>query len=85
MLSSGATGLDYPFKPFAPPADASAAPAAADTRYVAFVMSDGDNVQWLMLNFCKGQDAKQYWACPDRGRMPFGWTLPAMDLLQLCP
>jgi hypothetical protein len=85
LLSSGATGLEYPLKPFTPPADASAGPEPADTRYVAFVLTDGDNVQWLMLNFCKGQEASQYWACPERGRLPFGWTVPAMDLLQVCP
>jgi len=38
-----------------------------------------------MLNFCLGQEAGQFWASPDRGKMPFGWTIPAMDLLQLCP
>ncbi len=85
LLSSGETGLDYPFRPFVPPADAAPSPAAADTRYVAFILSDGDNVQWLMLNFCKGKEAEQYWACPDRGRAAFGWTIPAMDLLQVCP
>lgn len=55
------------------------------SRFVSFVLSDGDNVQWLMLNFCLGPQARQYWACPDRGKMPFGWTLPLMDLSQLCP
>jgi hypothetical protein len=85
VLSAGETGLDYRFQPFVPPADAQADPGAADTRYVTFVLSDGDNVQWLMLNFCKGEEARQYWACPERGRLPFGWTIPAMDLLQVCP
>jgi hypothetical protein len=48
-------------------------------------MTDGDNVQWLMLNFCKGHEAQQYWANPARGKIPFGWTTCAADLLQLCP
>lgn len=82
--SAGKTGLDYPFKPFA------AAPSAPEnddpnTRYVSFIMTDGDNVQWLMMNFCKGQEAQQYWANPARGKIPFGWTTCAADLLQLCP
>ncbi len=86
LLSSGATGLRYPLTPFRPPEDAEASAAEGpDTRYVSFILSDGDNVQWLMLNFCEGAEAKQYWACPQRGALPFGWTIPAMDLLQLCP
>lgn len=85
LLSSGQTGLRYPFQPFCKPSDNSPPRDMRDTRYVSFVMSDGDNVQWLMLNFCKGEEAQQYWACPDRGQMPLGWTLPAADLLQLCP
>ncbi len=82
--SSGKTGLDYPFKPFvtAPPTAEKDDP---NTRYVSFIMSDGDNVQWLMLNFCEGPEAKQYWASPGRGRIGLGWTLCAADLLQLCP
>jgi len=82
--SVGKTGLDYPFKPFA---TASSAPKKDDpnTRYVSFILTDGDNVQWLMLNFCKGGEAMQYWASPARGKIPFGWTTCAADLLQLCP
>mgnify|MGYP005853072339 FL=1 len=83
LLSSGKTGLRYPFRPFALPA--TTGPEDSGARYVSFVLSDGDNVQWLMLNFCRGDEAYQYWGSPDRGRMPFGWTIPAMDLLQLCP
>lgn len=84
LLSSGKTGMDYPVQPFPKPADAALTPDD-NTRYVSFILSDGDNVQWLMLNFCKGEEAAQFWACPDRGKMPFGWTIPAADLLQLCP
>lgn len=84
VLSSGRTGLDYPVGRF-DRLSGSSEVTDKDARYVSFIMSDGDNVQWLMLNFCLGQEAKQYWACPDRGRMPMGWTVPAMDLLQLCP
>jgi len=82
LLSAGETGLAYPFRPF----DSATEPDGDDnTRYVTFIISDGDNVQWLMLNFCEGREARQYWACPERGAMPMGWTIPAMDLLQLCP
>ena len=53
-------------------------------RYVSFVMSDGDNVQWLMGGFLYQPD-RDYWDCEARGTFPLGWTLPAMDLLELCP
>jgi len=84
LLSSGETGLNYGFKPFAAPPDRNTMPEDG-IRYVSFILSDGDNVQWLMLNFCKGEEAQQYWASPARGTIPFGWTMCAMDLLQLCP
>jgi hypothetical protein len=82
--ASGKTGLDYPFKKFAQ-ADTSQDRDGSDTRYVSFVMSDGDNVQWLMMNFCLGREAQQYWASPERGKIALGWTICAADLLQLCP
>ena len=86
ITSAGKTGLNYPFKPFPAPVSSPKPPAANDnTRYVSFILSDGDNVQWLMLNFCQGEEAQQYWAAPARGKIPFGWTTCAMDLLQLCP
>ena len=84
VTSAGRTGLDYPLKAFAPPARVEIKDGD-DTRYVSFILSDGDNVQWLMLNFCLGDEARQYWASPARGKIPFGWTTCAMDLLQLCP
>eukprot|EP00760_Papus_ankaliazontas_P023026 PhM_4_TR19122/c0_g1_i1/m.66854 len=44
-----------------------------DNRHVAtFVMTDGDNLQWLMSAF--SQDAKWY-GSPQRGSVPMGWTL----------
>jgi len=84
VLSAGKTGLDYPFKQFASPQESNRSDSP-DTRYVTFVMSDGDNVQWLMLNFCKGPQARQYWGCRERGANPLGWTVPSADLMQLCP
>jgi hypothetical protein len=48
----------------------------------SFVMSDGDNVQWLMGDFCLSAD---YWASRDHGRFPVGWGLPHACLAQVCP
>jgi len=47
---------------------------------VCFVMSDGDNVQWLL----GASDDKGTWANPNRGYMNVGWTIsPA--LAELAP
>jgi hypothetical protein len=60
------------------------ASAAAPTKssstqqhQVAFLMSDGDNVQWLFNNFVT--DPNNWWGSPARGQVPLGWTLsPAL-------
>ena len=49
---------------------------------VAFVMSDGDNVQWLTGDFFAN---RSYWSSPDRGKLPFGWSACLAQLAQLCP
>jgi hypothetical protein len=54
-------------------------------HYAAFLMSDGDNVQWLMGNFAGGSEGHWYYESPARGEFPFGWTFPYMDLAQVCP
>ena len=56
-----------------------------DVHYVAFLMSDGDNVQWLMGNFAGGTEGHWYYESPARGKFPFGWTFPYANLAQLCP
>ncbi len=84
ILASGATGLDYPFAGLPTPKPV-AIEETPPKRYVSFILSDGDNVQWLMGNFCKGTEAQQFFACPERGVIPFGWSIPPADLLQLCP
>jgi hypothetical protein len=58
-------------------AAATAPPAQVHT--VCFVMTDGDNVQWLLNDFATGSD---WWGSPDRGRTNVGWTLtPALSEL----
>jgi hypothetical protein len=59
-------------------------PWERDVHYAAFVMSDGDNVQWLMGDFQDGRE-RSWWASPDRGSVPVGWTTCTADLAQLCP
>lgn len=50
---------------------------------VSFVITDGDNVQWLETSFVHAQS--YYWDNPDRGKIPFGWSCCYAQLAQLCP
>ncbi len=48
-------------------------PALQNNLYVAFILSDGDNLQYIELLM------RKLWNNPDRGSVPMGWTLsPAM-------
>jgi hypothetical protein len=39
---------------------------------VAFLMTDGDNIQWLLGPF---STSPSWFASPDRGLVPLGWTV----------
>jgi hypothetical protein len=54
-------------------------------HYASLVLSDGDNVQWLMGNFTGGPEAPSYYANPSRGKIPFGWGVSGPSLAQLSP
>ena len=48
-------------------------PALQNKLYVAFILSDGDNLQYVEHHMRKA------WSNPDRGSVPVGWTVsPAM-------
>jgi hypothetical protein len=49
---------------------------------VAFIDTDGDNVQWTEGNFFSNAS---YWGNPERGKIPFGWSCCFDHLAQLCP
>jgi hypothetical protein len=75
---------------FLPPAKVKGFdPRAIDWRDqrsgVCFVSSDGDNVDFLEGSFFRGSEGQYYWGCPDRGRIPFGWSSCFAHLAQLCP
>jgi hypothetical protein len=55
--------------------------AAAAAHTAAFLMSDGDNVQWLLGGFAT--DAR-FFGSPDRGAVPMGWTISS-SLVDLAP
>lgn len=50
---------------------------------VAFVDTDGDNVDWSEGNFFLGDS--NYWSNAERGKIPFGWSSCFAQLTQLCP
>jgi len=52
---------------------------------VCFVDTDGDNVDFAEGSFFRGSEGQFYWGCPDRGRIPFGWSSCFAHLAQLCP
>ncbi|MBM3494973.1 MAG: hypothetical protein FJX72_11745, partial [Armatimonadetes bacterium] len=41
-------------------------------HYASFLMTDGDNVQWLMGDFPFGAE-NAWWNSPVRGKFPMGW------------
>jgi len=48
-------------------------PALENKLYVAFILSDGDNLQYVEHLM------RKLWSNPDRGKVPMGWTVsPAM-------
>lgn len=49
--------------------------------YLAFVMSDGDNIQWLCNNFV---DQAFFWGSPLRGSFPMTWEISTL-LPQVAP
>lgn len=49
---------------------------------VSFILTDGDNIQWLETTFYSNES---FWGCPDRGKIPFGWSCCFAHLDQLGP
>ena len=39
---------------------------------IAFLMTDGDNLQWLMNSFTTSEN---WWGSKSRGQVPLGWTI----------
>lgn len=49
---------------------------------VSLIMSDGDNLQWMMGAFF---NHPRFWASPEHGKFPAGFTTCLADLAQACP
>ena len=52
------------------------------SRYASFLMSDGDNLQWLLGGFLQNPN---YWANGNRDTFPMGWSACMGQLMQVCP
>lgn len=50
--------------------------------FYSFIMSDGDNLQWMQRRFFFD---KRYWANPSHGDFPMGWTSSLSMLSELLP
>jgi putative glycoside hydrolase with GxGYxYP motif/GxGYxY motif-containing protein len=55
--------------------------AEPGVHYVTFVVTDGDNAQWLLTSLA---DDPNWWANPQRGTVNLGWGIPP-TLLDLAP
>jgi len=54
-------------------------PSPDSVHTVTFVMSDGDNIQWLMNDFSTNEN---WYGSPLRGQFNMGWTIsPSMAVL----
>ena len=53
----------------------------ASTHYVAFVLSDGDNLQWMQRDFLSDS---RWWNSPLRGSFPMTWGV-ATPMVNLAP
>lgn len=61
-------------------AAASDAPLDPGAHYVAFLVSDGDNIQWLQTQF----GTNKWWGSPRRGDFPLSWEF-APSLAEVAP
>lgn len=70
------TGEPKPFKKF----DPRTIDFSDGAPSVAFYMSDGDNVQWMLGGFALH---RYYWGSQLNGAYPLGWGVPFADLMQV--
>ncbi len=78
---AGPTGLDFRAKRHVPLAVKNS-PDDPAKHYVAFILSDGDNLCWTTGDLTFGDST---WDSKLRGTMPFGWGVALMDALQVNP
>lgn len=83
LLSAASSGSGLKKLPRLKPSFDPRSINAADKRTaVAFIMSDGDNLQWAMGGFFGNPE---YWASDDHGKFPIGFGVPIGCLREACP
>jgi hypothetical protein len=81
-LSMGADNLNLPRFPSSSKKPSTAADPAGAGQSVTFVLTDGDNLQWVLGDFAWNQ---RFWASPRLAETPFGFGLPMADLMEVAP
>ncbi len=84
LYMAGQSGLDYPF-PERPAADPAVLNDELDddgAHYVAFVLSDGDNLCWTTGSLAT---ESHVWGSSRRGELPFGWGAAIINAMQANP
>ena len=82
LYMSGDTGLAFDLPERADARQVSDRADDPDARYVAFILSDGDNLCWTTGDLTTRKDM---WASPSRGKIPFGWGAALVDAMQTNP
>lgn len=77
------SAYDVPALQQKPAPTGQAAPTAA-VHTVCLVMTDGDNVQWVLNAWANPAEYPQWYASPSRGLVDIGWTL-SLSLADLAP
>ncbi|WP_148450062.1 GxGYxYP domain-containing protein [Gorillibacterium timonense] len=67
--SANLTVLSGTSREITPPKPTPTKPKLENKAYVAYFLSDGDNLQYMEGAF------RSYWSSPDRGEVPLGWTV----------
>lgn len=73
---------NYEVNPKIRPFDPSVIKYDDTGHFTSFVLSDGDNLQWMLGRFSCSED---YWASPVKGAFPYGWTSCISVLAEAAP
>ncbi|GMH71775.1 hypothetical protein TL16_g05741 [Triparma laevis f. inornata] len=85
-INAGILNIDPKNVDITPQKPKPAQPENTDTpkHTVSFVMSDGDNVQWVLNDWSAATGNNGWWSSEDRGKVKMGWTL-SPSLASLAP
>ncbi|GMH77575.1 hypothetical protein TrST_g5712 [Triparma strigata] len=77
-INAGVLNIDAESVGLTPQKRKPAAPQDPDEspkHTISFVMSDGDNVQWILNDWSAETGNNGWWSSEDRGKVKMGWTL----------